>query len=130
MTIGTTSTIYKNTTLGDAALLVLRWVAAGMLIYGHGAVKITHIIHGNYAFMDPIGIGSVPSLFLAAFAEGICAFLVAIGLYTRIAAAIVVIDFIVAFSVSLHELALLYLVIFLAILLTGAGRFSLDHLRK
>lgn len=120
---------FKSTVFRDAALLILRWVAAGTLIYGHGAVKITHIIHGNYAFMDPVGLGAVPSLFLAAFAEGICAFFVAIGLYTRVAAAILVINFLVAFFSSWDQGALLYLGIFASIFLIGAGSYSVDQLK-
>lgn len=132
MTIRSTSSQsqYRTTVFGDVALLILRWVVAGTLIYGHGAVKITHIIHGNYAFMDPIGIGAVPSLFLAAFAEGICAFFVAIGLYTRAAAAILVINFLVAFFTAWDQGALLYLGVFIAILLAGSGKYSLDQLWK
>jgi putative oxidoreductase len=120
----------KNAITHSTALLILRVVAAGMLIYGHGAVKISHMIHGQFAFADPIGIGIVPSLILAAFAEGICAFFVGIGLFTRIAAFIVCIDLGVAFFTSFDQLALIYLVIFVALLLSGAGRFSFDHLRK
>lgn len=120
----------KPSAKSGIALLVLRVVAAGMLIYGHGAVKITHMIHGNFAFGNPIGIGVVPSLILAAFAEGICSFFVAIGLYSRIASFILVINFIVAFFSSFDEAALLYLAIFILICLTGAGRFSFDQLRS
>lgn len=120
----------QGPTINDAGLLILRWVAAGMLIFHHGAVKITHMIHGNFAFGDPIGIGVTASLVLAAFAEGICSFLAAIGLYTRIASAILVINFIVAFFASWDERALLYLGIYLAVLLIGAGKYSLDWMRK
>lgn len=128
MTTRPTTNKLDTSVFYDTALLILRWVTAGTLIYGHGAVKITHIIQGNYAFMDPIGLGAVPSLFLAAFAEGICAFFVAIGLYTRAASAILVINFLVAFFSAWDQGALLYLGVFTSILLMGAGQYSFDRL--
>jgi putative oxidoreductase len=127
--IGTSPVRRKTPVKSDVALLILRLVAGGMLIYGHGAVKITHMIHGNFAFINPIGIGVVPSLILAAFAEAICSFFVAIGLFTRIAAFIVCIDLGVAFFSTFDQLALIYFVIFIALLLIGAGKYSFDYMR-
>lgn len=128
-------TTYKSKFFFDngIALLLLRWVGAGFLIYAHGFPKWMSIGHGHFQFLDPIGIGAMPSLILAAIAEGIAAFFVAIGWYTRPAALIVVIDLLVAFFTSfdithLDQLALLYMVIFFTIFLLGPGKLSIDGL--
>jgi putative oxidoreductase len=67
------------------------------------------------------------------FAEVFCAALVMLGLLTRLAAVPIVIFLGVAFFIQhahdpwpQRELALLYLLPFLALIGTGAGRFSLD----
>jgi putative oxidoreductase len=105
-------------------------------------------------FGDPIGIGPVPSLLLVVFAEFFCALLVAVGLGTRFAAIPPVIAMGVAAFVAhgadpwtmaggaarfaagesqswaSKEPALLYLLAFLALALTGAGRYSLEALLR
>ena len=51
----------------DFGLLFLR-LTAGAMMMGHGFGKVSARIAGKPAFPDPIGIGPVPSLALAAFA--------------------------------------------------------------
>jgi putative oxidoreductase len=116
----------------DLGLLILR-VAVGAMLMVHGWGKLVHLAHGNLHFANPIGIGPVPSLCLAAFAEFFCSALVALGLWTRLAAIPVVITMAVAGLVqqwaapwSDKELALLYLAAFLSLALMGPGRFSFD----
>jgi putative oxidoreductase len=111
------------------ALFILRVVAAGLLWYGHGYVKLSHIATGNFHFMDPIGIGAVPSLLLAAFAEGICTIFVFIGYYTRPAAFILMINLTIAYLTMFDEAALLYLLLFTVIFLLGPGKLSFDSVR-
>jgi putative oxidoreductase len=111
------------------ALFILRVVAAGLLWYGHGYVKLSHIAAGNFHFLDPFGIGPVPSLILSAFAEGICTIFVFIGYYTRLAAFIVMINLTTAYLTGFDEAALLYLLLFTVIFLLGPGKLSLDSLR-
>jgi len=116
----------------DLGLLVLRLGAGGLLLM-HGWGKVTDLVSGEPQFVDPIGIGPLPSLVLAAFAEFVCALLVTIGLKVRWTAIPVVFNMAVAAFVA-HgddpfgegELALMYLVSFLALALTGAGRYSFD----
>lgn len=119
----------------DAALLVLR-VGLGLpLLILHGWVKVTGFSKLSGGFPDPLGVGSPASLVLAIFAEVVCAALLAIGLLTRAAAAILVITMAVAF-IAVHkaaltgptsgEMAYIYLVGFIALLIAGGGRFSLD----
>ncbi len=124
---------YKN-----LALLFLRLAfGLGMVLF-HGWGKFEKLISGGpISFPDPIGLGSTMSLGLAVFAEGLCAILVAIGLFTRWAALPLVITMAVAVLV-IHagdpwgdrELGLLYMTAFLAIAILGPGNYSLDHLLK
>jgi len=118
----------------DLGLLVLRlWLGLSMAIL-HGWVKFTHF--GEIAGRFPALILSPRiSLGLATFAELICATLVAIGLFTRFAALTVAITMAVAFTAahkgalsgeSSGELAFIFLAGFLAILIAGPGRYSLD----
>jgi putative oxidoreductase len=133
-------------------LLILRLGVGGYLLT-HGWGKLQRVIAGELDwFGDPIGLGPVPSLLLVVFAEFFCALLVMIGLGTRFAAIPVVVAMGVAAFVAhgsdpwtmgrgaelftaggaqswaSKEPALLFLVPFLALALTGAGRFSLDDL--
>jgi putative oxidoreductase len=119
--------------LRNSGLLILRVGASATLFLAHGWPKITHFNEMADQFANPIGIGATASLVLVVFAEVFCTALVALGLLTRIFAAPIVIFFTVAvFIQHLHdpfghkELAVLYGLIFLALLFTGPGRFSLD----
>lgn len=122
----------------DLGLLLLR-VGAGLMMLLHGIGKVSDLFAGRAAsFPDPIGLGSTPSLALAAFAEFLCALAVMIGFQTRLAALPVAFTMLVA-GVVVHagddwharELALVYAVVFLALALTGGGRYGIDGwLRK
>ena len=122
-------------TLQSLGLLILRLGAGGLLLSGHGWAKIAHFSERAAPFADPLGVGSALSLALVVFAEVFCAALVAVGLATRLASIpIIIFLFVAAFLQhadapwSKKELALVYLVPFLAILATGGGRFALDAL--
>jgi putative oxidoreductase len=133
-------------------LLVLRLGIGGYML-SHGWGKLQMLLAGEFdKFGDPIGLGTGLSLVLMVVAEFFCALLVMLGLATRFAAVPVVIGMAVAAFVvhggdpwSMEraaiqffageskswfskEPALLYLIPFLAMALTGAGRFSLDAL--
>lgn len=127
------STNLKEFTDTDFSLLILRFFAAGFMLYGHGFGKLMNVFSGNFQFGDPIGLGPELSLILAAFAEGICSILVIAGYYTRFAALILMINMSVAFlfvhitqSFGDMELALVYLLLFTSIFLLGPGKLSLD----
>jgi putative oxidoreductase len=118
----------------DLGLLFLR-VTAGLMMAGHGFGKVSDLFAGKTDFPDPLGIGSTPSLILAAFGEFLCALLVVVGLKTRFSAIPVAITMLVAAFVfhaadpfEKKELALIYAIPFLALTLTGGGRFALDTL--
>jgi len=119
-------------------LLILRLVAALVLLYGHGFEKLSVIFSGQeIQFMDPIGIGPSLSFYLAGFAEGICSILLILGLFSRIATLILSVNFLVIFifhafmagdSFAVLELRFFYLFTFIALTLTGPGKISLDYL--
>ncbi|HVR42914.1 MAG TPA: DoxX family protein, partial [Thermoanaerobaculia bacterium] len=133
-------------------LLILR-VGIGGFLMTHGWGKLQMMLDGQYdQFGDPIGLGPGPSLVLVMIAELICALLVVIGLGTRfVTAPIIFVMGVAAFVVhggdpwtmgegarlfmtgegeswASREPALLFLIVFLALTFTGAGRFSIDAL--
>jgi putative oxidoreductase len=119
----------------DFGLLLLRLSLGLMMLFGHGLGKAEKFTMLSTQFPDPLGIGHLNSLVLAIFAEVACSALLIVGLGTRFAAANLVITMLVA-AVLVHgadpfakkEMALLYLFPYIALLLSGAGRFSLDRL--
>lgn len=126
--------ILGRAALVDTGLLVLR-ISSGLMMAAHGWGKAGRVLSGEFGFADPLGIGQAPSLILAAFAEFVCALLVVVGLKTRWAAVPVVITMLVAGLVhhaqdpwSDKESALLFAAMFLALVLTGGGRWSVDTL--
>lgn len=123
----------------DAGLFVLRVWFGGLLFAKHGLDKLMNFSRLSAHFADPFHIGSTASLLLVLVAELVCSILVALGLVTRIASAIIVINLAVAFGFAHHfqlfgqrngELALVYLGAFLALLLTGPGAWSIDAFRR
>lgn len=133
-------------------LLILRLGIGGYML-NHGWGKLQMLLAGNFEQMgDPIGLGPVVSLVLVTCAEFLCALLVMAGLATRPAAAVIVFSMAVAAFVAhaadpwtmegAYELfvagetefplskepALLFLIPFLSLVFTGAGRYSLDAL--
>ena len=123
-----------NSSAVDLALLVLR-VVAGSAMLTHGIPKLIKLFTVRpIVFANPVGLGVVPSMMLSTFAEFACAILIILGLFTRLAAIPLVINFTVIFFVvhqalpfAGKELPLLFLVIFFSILLSGGGRYSLDR---
>lgn len=119
----------------DAALLLLRlWHGAAMVIL-HGWLKLTGFSGLAPKFLDPYGLGKTPSLALATFGELVCAGLIVLGLFTRVAALGAAVTMATAFWFAhgaaltgprTGELAFAYLGVFLALFLGGAGKFSLD----
>lgn len=118
----------------DVALLILR-LGAAVLILTHGIPKLLMLFgDGEITFADPVGIGMETSLTLSVFAEVICAVLLAFGLASRLAAIPLIINMAVAFFIvhaqdpfAVKELAFVYLLIFITLLITGSGKYALDH---
>ena len=55
--------------MNNIALLILRVVFAGSMLYGHGLGKFNKLIQGDLSFANPIGIGEAPTLILAVFSS-------------------------------------------------------------
>lgn len=123
--------------LQDLGLLLFRVGMGALLLTQHGWGKYTGFAEKSPTFSDPMGVGPVTSMALAIFAEVVCSFLVMIGLATRLAAIVVTGTFMVivnivhgADPIKEKELALVYLLTFAVIVLTGPGRFSIDTMLK
>jgi len=116
-------------------LLILRVSLGCMMLFGHGMGKLLNFSEYAEKFPDPIGLGVTVSLILAIFAEFFCSILVILGFATRLAVIPLMITMAVAVLVihgddpwQRKEFALLYLVPFLALMFTGAGKYSIDGL--
>jgi putative oxidoreductase len=125
--------INYNRSLADLWLLLLR-IGAALGIMTHGYPKLMKLLAGGtIKFSDPLGIGATASLSLAVFAEFFCAILLGLGLGTRFAALVLSITMAVAAFIqhandpfARKELAVVYLLVFLTLLVFGPGRYSLD----
>ncbi len=118
----------------NAALFVLR-LALGILMMNHGYDKLIHFGAKHNHFMNFLGIGSTLSFSLVIFAEFFCALFLILGLFTRLAAIPLVIEMCIALFKAHNaqvfgpgEAATLFLAGFLAILLVGPGRVSVDSM--
>jgi putative oxidoreductase len=104
------------------------------LFIKHGLEKVLHFQTMATHFPDPIGVGAKFGLVYALLSDAICSVLVAIGLVTRLAAFLVVVNLAVIFIFMHHgsftedhaELVYVYLGAYLTLVLTGPGRFSID----
>lgn len=122
----------------DLGLLFLRLVIGGGMLLGHGIGKMQMLFEGGgSSFPDPIGIGSELSLVLAVFAEVLCSILLILGAFTRAALiplmfTMFVALFLVHFSdpFATQEKSILYGAAYVALFLTGPGRYALDEKLK
>ncbi len=125
----------KNThnTITSIALVILRIAFAGMLaIHGWGKLSNFEVTAQMFA---PMG-GTIAAV-LAIFAEFFCALGVVVGLLYKLALIPMIINMSVAFFIA-HgakltgeqngEMAFLYLIVFVVLILTGPGKFALDNI--
>ena len=120
--------------MNNIALLLIRIVFAGSMLYGHGLSKFYRLIEGNLSFANPIGIGEAPTLILAVFSEFLAPLFILIGYKTKIfsffpAATMFVAAFIVHLSdpFARKEKAILFLIGFVVIMMMGPGKYSIDR---
>ena len=126
-----------GTHITDLGILVWRVGLSASMIYGHGARKLFGYGELAAGFRDPLGLGPGVTLMLAILAEFFCSILVALGLATRLALIPLISTMAVA-GLIVHgadpygrkELALVYLVSYLALWAIGPGRLSLDEKLK
>ena len=69
--------------MNNIALLILRVVFAGSILYGHGLGKFNRLIEGNLSFSNPIGIGEAPTFILAVFSEFLAPIFIIVGYKTK-----------------------------------------------
>lgn len=121
--------------LQDLGLLAIRLLSGGMMLT-HGIPKFDRLFgEGPVKFADPFGLGPEISLGMVLFAEVGCSLLVILGFKTRWATLPLLFTMLMA-SFYAHgndpfsdkELSLLFFTLFLSILISGGGRFSLDGL--
>ena len=124
----------------DLGLLLLRATFGLYMALGHGWGKIVggpEQWAGLGGTMEIFGLGFAPTFwgFMAAVAEFVGALLIALGLLTRPAALLLVVNMGVAATAHMSgaidgspESALLYGFVFLSLLLIGPGKYSVDEL--
>jgi putative oxidoreductase len=128
------STKYSHTAF-SIATFVLRVTLGIVMLGAHGYVKLQHFSKLSASFADPFHLGSVTSLSLDIFAEFFCSCLIILGLFTRLACIPLIIAMTVALFYAHHgdvfglgERATLFLGGFIAVLLLGPGKVSVDRL--
>ena len=118
----------------DWGLLFLRVMIGLFMMIGHGWGKLSGFSERMATFSDPLGVSSPVSMALAVFAEFFCSIAIALGLGTRFAALVLLINMSVAGFIvhsadpwGRKEMAFMYAIAYATILIAGAGRFSLDR---
>lgn len=119
----------------DIGCLVARLTFGFTMLLAHGMPKLLNFSKLMNNFPDPLGVGNSLSLGLSIFGEVLCAAMIALGLFTRIASIPAAITMAVA-MILVHaqdtfqkkEMAFLYLCGYVITGLLGSGRFSLDFL--
>lgn len=119
----------------QSLVLLLFRVTVGAFMLSHGMGKFYKLFNDDpISFPDPLGVGATASLALTVFSEVLCSLFLIFGFMTRLASIPLIITMVVA-AFIIHgqdefgkkELALLYMVIYLAIGILGAGKYSIDQ---
>ena len=127
-----------NSNYNSLGLLLLRIIGGLMMVYNHGWSKITAGPEKwnrlGHALTDIIGLEFLSTFFgfMAAFSESVCALLIIIGLFTRPASILLFFTMFVAsmnhiMDSEMPELAIMYCLSSLVLILSGPGKFSLDQ---
>ena len=118
----------------DIGLLVLRLWAGGVMALAHGIPKFGKLGDDPIQFADPLGLGPTLSLICTVLTELVGGLLIAFGFLTRAAVislvfTFLVVVFIVKFDQGFKEMELgaSFLIMYVVLLLTGPGRYSVDH---
>ncbi|MDD1508754.1 DoxX family protein [Pseudomonas sp. CNPSo 3701] len=118
----------------DWALLFMRISASLLLLAVHGLPKLLDLQAELGRIEDPLGLGQAITLSLALFAEVACPLLIALGLFTRLAClpilAVLAVSLALVhpeWSLADGQFAWLLTIIFVTLLIGGAGRFALGR---
>jgi putative oxidoreductase len=127
--IGTDSAFSK-----DLGILFLRVSYSVTLLSVHVFQKILMLSANASTYPDPFGMGHRLSLLSGLSLELVCSVLILFGIYTRLAAVPLVFNWALISLVvygggpfSKQELPLFFLLVTIAFVFTGAGRFSWDR---
>jgi len=123
----------------DYSLFVVRVVFGLLMFINHGIFKITAGTEKwkklGSVVTDIIGFEFLNIFlgFMAAFSESICAIFIVLGLFNRLASILLFITMVIAsmkhfIDGSFPELAMLYCIFCLGLILSGPGRYSLDYM--
>ncbi|WP_395746513.1 DoxX family protein [Prosthecobacter sp.] len=125
----------------DYGLLILRVALGFSMLLLHGRGKLLNFSTMAEKFGGLPGVPGNVNLGLAIFAEVFCSALLIAGLFTRFAALMLAVTMGVAFflvhksalvdvaasNIKSGELAMVYLIAYVTLLFTGAGKFSVDR---
>lgn len=119
---------------GVSFLLLFIRLFFGVLFFMHGLDKLTNFNALSENYPSVMGLGSYTTLMITIFCEFACSMFLMVGLVTRV----VLIPMIVAMGVAffdIHdgmmpegELALIFMIVFVVLFMTGPGRYSVDYL--
>ena len=119
---------------GVSLLILVIRLFFGALFFLHGLDKLANFNELSYSFPSVLGFGSYMTLMLSVFCEFACSMFLMAGCLTRLILIPMIVSMAVAFF-DVHdammpdgELALIYLIVFFGLFLTGPGRFSADYL--
>lgn len=138
MTEGKNSFSYKHHFKKEIniALLFLR-IFVGIMMLTHAYNKIENFDVIAMTFPTPFGMNSWMALTLITITELGCSLLLILGIFTRIAALILMFGMITAafftfpeFVFNESELAIMYLAIYITLFITGGGDFILERYIK
>ena len=126
--------VKDNTSAVDVALLIAR-VGIGALMLVHGLPKMVALFSGDpVQFPSIMGMSAGLSLALAVFAEVVCSILLIVGFGTRLASVPLIITMVIAVFIihgadpfAKQEMALHYLLVYIVLLFTGSGKYSVDY---
>ena len=119
---------------GVSFLILCLRVFFGVLFFTHGLDKMLNFNELSEIYPSVLGFGSYTTLMVSIFCEFCCSLFLIAGLMVRITVIPMIVAMAVAFF-DVHdgmmpegELALIYLIMFLILYVTGPGRYSLDYL--
>ena len=119
---------------GVSLLILVVRVVFGVLFFTHGLDKMMNFSELVNVYPSVLGFGSYMTLMVTIFCEFCCSLFLIAGLLVRLMTVPMIIAMGVAFF-DIHdailpegELALIYLIMFLILFVTGPGRYSLDYL--
>ena len=127
---------FKNT---DVGLLIMRATFGGLMYYNHGHSKLFGGVDRWYglggALTNLIGLESLRTFFglMASLSESVFALLIVAGLLTRISSSLLGFTMLIAtlrhvLDGDLPEMAILYLIFCVLMLVAGPGKYSADSL--